>query len=203
MRGRSDRVCMINRHISIILFATPLTLLSLTGCQRELSRTKPWWEELQDASAADGQVFAADVRSGVDATATGPNDIKPFTIRADGSTDLNTQSPEYLISHLNDALIEEKYDLLYDELISDEIKQTYLDVERDPQEIITWMQSNRRDALDLIRRMGGGLNSSDIVWNQRGPTIRLELIGRASQQVRFKSMDIIREQGEFKLMVIQ
>ena len=123
--------------------------------------------------------------------------------RSDGSITLNSPLPIYLINHLYNTLLAGKYDLLFDQLISQKAKQTYEKQNRDPHEIIDWFKKNRRDAVALLTRMNRGFNSPDVVWEQHGKIFRMQLTGRTAQGMRFTTMDITREGAQFRLVLIK
>ncbi|MFG0328345.1 MAG: hypothetical protein ACF8PN_00465 [Phycisphaerales bacterium] len=135
-----------------------------------------------------------------------PPEPKPIELRVvhdDGSVTLNSPLPVHLLTHIRATLIDADYDLLYEQLISDYTKRVYHQRDRDPREVMTWFTDNQRDVLILLSRMGQGVNSPDVYWEMRGPITRLQLYGEAKRSSRLTTVDVIRENGQFKLVMIQ
>lgn len=121
----------------------------------------------------------------------------------DGSVTLYSPLDIHLITHLRSCLIQADYELLYDQLLADRAKQTYVAQGLDPRQSIQWFSDNRRDILILLNRMGQGMNSPDVYWENLGPVLRLKLHSGAARSMRFSTIDITREGGNFKLVHIE
>ena len=120
----------------------------------------------------------------------------------DGSVTFLSPLPMHLISHLQRVMAEADYPTLYDQLLSNEIKQRYVSRGVDPRQCLPWFEANRRDILILLSRVAGGINSPSIVYDQAGPIIRLSVYGRPAMSLRYKSVEVIREDGNYKLLLI-
>jgi len=193
---------------ALVLAVELLITIGIPGCKEvEISRTKPWWEEVQfNADDQTSSPFAGSPAVNPSLSSSSANEAgrTPLVIEnPDGSVILNSPLPQNLISNLYTALIQEKYDLVLDQLVAAEAKETYENQDRDPVEIAEWLQEHRRDVVALLIRMNRGLNSPDVVWTQRGNTFRLKLTGRTAQGMRYTTLDLAREGTQFRLVLIK
>lgn len=179
--------------------------IGMPGCKEvEISRTKPWWEEVQfNANDQASSPFTGSPAVNPSAAANDAGRTPLVIENPDGSVTLNSPLPQNLISNLYTALIQEEYDLIFEQLVATEAKETYEDQVRDPVEIAEWLQEHRRDVVALLIRMNRGLNSPDVVWTQRATIFRLKLTGRAAQGMRYTTLDLAREGAQFRLVLIK
>ncbi len=203
----------MNLGLWLVLVMVWLSLGLVSGCaMEEISRSKPWWEEVQFDDEGGGMSGGGGSgRSGAGVGELGGGgDVGsskgrlPTVIEnADGSRTLISTIPAHLVNHLHTELLKEDYDLILEQLVAESAKAMYEATDRDSWEIVVWMQSNRRDVIKLLMRMTAGLNSPDMTWTQRGKVFRLQLTGRTAQGMRFTTMDIEREDGLFRLILIK
>lgn len=121
----------------------------------------------------------------------------------DGEVVLISRSPQHLFYHLNNTLMSDEYELLYEQLISDKTKEAYRARGRDPREALEWLKRNEKPVRELLAAMPMG---------QATPGVLQETIGR--NQFRFRSkdafitglpydtIDVIIEDRSFKLLLI-
>lgn len=193
---RNALIRRVARVVMAILFSA-----TFLGCEPvELSRTKPWWEEV-NFDQQDGGPATIGQR-----TSDGPvlgNDLNLVHENPDGSVEYNCMLPEYFVSNLYALLMNEDYEAIEEHLISDLARENYDSMDKDPHEIVDWLGKNRRDVIILLTRMAQGFNSPDVVWERSGSVYRLKLSGRAGYQFRFTVLDVARERGQFKLVLIK
>lgn len=121
----------------------------------------------------------------------------------DGSVILQSFIPAHLINHLRNCLTEGDYELLYDQLLSDEIKQAYISRGRDPHEMLTWFEENQRDLLIFLTRASAGISAPHIVHSTQGNKLTMSIYGRIAQGLRFKTAEMIQANGQFRLYMIR
>ncbi len=194
---------LTRQAVWIVLGASAiLTFLCTTvGCQPvEIGRTKPWWEEIEFEN--EGNQFGAQEATSNDESSS-IDDAEGQTENADGTITLLAPLPEYLVNHLHAALIDQDYDLIMKQLVAFEAVELYKMQGRDPNEITQWLAANRRDVVQMLLRMNRGFNSTGVVWEKSGDTYRMKLTGRTAQGMRFTILDLTRENGDFKMVLIK
>ncbi|MCC6906326.1 MAG: hypothetical protein IT430_00165 [Phycisphaerales bacterium] len=164
----------------------------LWGCQVELSRRDHWadkakqFNELSEGKARPADAHAPELR----------------IEHTDGTVTLNCYLPEHLVLHLRNCLAMAEVDLIFEQLVSKAAKQVYIDAQRDPHEAVDWLITNQRDVIMMLNRMTGGLSSPDVTWHSAGDTYRMEIATPVRSTLRFTKLDLIREDGQFKLLLI-
>ncbi len=176
--------------IHVALAAGVAALLS--GCQVELSRRDHWADKAKQFNElSEGKARPVDAK--------GPELRVEHT---DGTVTLNCYLPEHLVLHLRNCLAMAEVDLIFDQLVSKAAKQVYIDAQRDPHEAVDWLIANQRDVIMTLNRMTGGLSSPDVTWHSAGDTYRMEIVTPVRASLRFTKLDLIREDGHFKLLLI-
>lgn len=120
----------------------------------------------------------------------------------DGTITLNSPRPEHLIAHLRQHIVEGNADLIHDQLLAQAAKQAYADQGLDSHDAAHWLIANQRDVLLLLGRFAGGLSSPDVVSQSMGNGFRLRLAPHLERSFRFTTLDIVYENGQFKLLLI-
>jgi len=164
---------------------------SLCGCQVEMGRRDHWADKAKQFE----QLHASPPRENTEVA-------KLRVENPDGTTTLNCYLPENLIMHLRNCIAMAEVDLIYDQLLSDAAKQVYLEEERDPHEAVDWLMTNQRDVIIMLNRMTAGLSSPDVSWQSRENTYRMEIVSPVRTSLRFTTLDLIRENGQFKLLLV-
>lgn len=136
--------------------------------------------------------------------AAGPVDPRNNPLREeteDGAIKLLSFAPRHLVTHLRQTLLNEEYDLLYEQLISDRTKQEYEERDRDPLEARAWFQRHRRDVLRLLAKMPMGEQTPGLYMRNVGNGVyRLQLPNRADSD--FQRLDFVWERGVCRLVLI-
>lgn len=120
----------------------------------------------------------------------------------DGTITLNSPRPEHLIAHLRQQIAEGNADLIHDQLLAQAAKQAYAEQNLDSREAAHWLIANQRDVLLLLGRMAGGLSSPDVISQSMDNGFRLRLSPDLARSFRFTTLDILHENGQFKLLLI-
>ena len=124
------------------------------------------------------------------------------TEHADGSVTLHCFQPEHLVAHLRNAMAAGQTDLIFEQLVSDMLKQNYQAKGLDPHESVNWLIANQRDVLVLLNRLSLGMNTPEVSWERHGDVYRARMIGQMAGSLRFRTLDLIRENGQYKLLMI-
>ncbi|MEC9374068.1 MAG: hypothetical protein VYC34_09495 [Planctomycetota bacterium] len=120
----------------------------------------------------------------------------------DGTIELLSFAPRHIVANLRETLLNEEYDLIYEQIISDRTKNEYIERGLDPLEARDFFQKRRRDILQFLARMPmGELTPGLFMRHIGGQVYRLELPNRAN--TRFIRLDFTWEHGVCKLVVIQ
>lgn len=160
------------------------SLLHLTSCMVEISRT-PRHEMFKPGTVSDESEHQARIEN------------------PDGSVVLLTTTPAYLVSNLRNCIVLDESDLIFDQLLSNDTKKVYESRDLDPHEAVQWLMSNKRDVLILLNRMGNPmLNSTNVTWESSGPAIRFKIYTPIRLQMRYTILDVVRENGQFRLLMI-
>jgi len=127
----------------------------------------------------------------------------PTTTLDDGTVVLNCILPDNLISHLRNCLIEGNYQALYEQLVAQHTKDVYVQKGEDPTVMIEWFKENRRDLLVLLNRMSLGAMSPNTTFEQAGDIYSLALIPQLAKDQKFGRIDMIRQDRQFRLLMIE
>jgi len=168
----------------------------LASCQVEVSRRDHWAEKAESIQQ---------LQSGRRGGGGGDEAGEPTNLRiknADGSITLNCFLPEHLVGHLRSSIALGEADLIYDQLLSDATKQAYVQQQRDAHEAVQWLMTNQRDVIIMLGRMSAGLSSPDVSWQSLGNTYRMEIVSPVRASLRFTRLDLISENGQFRLLLI-
>jgi len=178
----------------------------------EISRTDPWEAFRRQADAPGrqpGLPGSASLRpaggaGGRTNTAPGQGDANLLrTERPDGDFTLNAILPRHLVDHLRFHLSRREYDVVYDKLVAEEARELYESRGHDPRsEIIGWLEDHRVDILLMLRHIPLGIDSPNVRSEQAGPLFRLRVHGHVADPLRYDTIDVIRENGNFRLLTI-
>ncbi|MEM8835899.1 MAG: hypothetical protein AAGD00_08765 [Planctomycetota bacterium] len=123
--------------------------------------------------------------------------------REDGSIVLVSRSPRHLIYHLMQTINAQEWDLLYEHLLAEDLKDAYAQRGLDPEESVAFIRRHRDDVRELLITMPAG---------EYSPQVRMETIGRNAfrlrmssaelLEMRFESIDVVIEDGSFRLLLI-
>jgi hypothetical protein len=121
----------------------------------------------------------------------------------DGSVRLICTSPRHLVWHLQQTLINEEYDLIYEQLLSDRTIDEYRRRGLDPRSALEFFRSRREEVLALLARMPRGeLTPGVFIRRVGGGVHRLQPVGRVSGST-LEALDFAWESGACRLVVIR
>ncbi|MGP1346731.1 MAG: hypothetical protein ACTS3F_08715 [Phycisphaerales bacterium] len=121
----------------------------------------------------------------------------------DGSVFLVSRSPADLIRHLFDTVVDSEWDLLYDQLISEETKDNYRQSDRDPIDAARFIREHRADFVALLRVLGTGQNSPGVEFRSLGGNVfRMRVLDARDFGQKFDRMDVKIEDGRFVLLMV-
>lgn len=169
----------------LLLLAGALAAAGPVACQVELRRIDVREERLRAIDRAQAQQAA-----------------QLTVLHEDGSITLNSPRPEHLIAHLRRYIAEANADLIHDQLLSDAAKALYVDRGLDSFDAAHWLIANQRDVLILLNRMTAGLSSPEVVSEPVDQGYRLRLAPHLERAFRFTTLDMVRENGQFRLLLI-
>lgn len=177
--------------------AIALACWALASCQVEINRRDHWAEKAGSFQQLQGDQPRV--------ASSAESDTEPTKLRIenpDGSVTLNSFLPEHLVGHLRSCIAMGESDLIYDQLLSGAAKQAYAEKTLDAHEAVDWLMDNQRDVLIMLNRMTGGLSSPDVSWQSMGNTYRMQIVSPIRSSLRFTTLDLITEDGQFKLLLI-
>lgn len=168
-----------------IMLAGALGFAALSACQVELRRVNVREERLRAIDRAQAEQA-----------------LELTVVNEDGSITLNSTRPEHLVAHLRHHLVLGSVDLIHDQLFADAAKQIYSDQRLDSHDAVHWLIANQRDVLLLLNRMTNGVSSPDVVSQPMSNGWRLRIAPHLERAFRFTTLDMVREDGQFKLLLI-
>jgi hypothetical protein len=193
-------------------------LLLLAGCatQRIEYRQRPLKLPGAGQSTAPDRVVRADgtivyyrdreLRGPLQKAAEGAEG-KPFQVREeqeDGSVVLRAVLPEHLLSNTFTCLVNQEYDLIWDQLLAEETRQAYEQQGQGRAEFTAFFAQNRRELAATVNRMLHGLPMSEVVTDRMGPGVtRYRLIPQVAEQFQFKSVLIGSGPQGLRLVLIR
>ncbi|NOG52722.1 MAG: hypothetical protein HND57_00055 [Planctomycetes bacterium] len=191
------RCLLLGRH-GVPAIAVLMIVGHLCGCgspEKESDGRKNQVSGLERLLSGEGQVS-------VNGSQPASMAIETVVENPDGSTTLLTPTPAHVIAHTRKCLYDLNYDLLLEQLIAQETKKTYTDRGLDLQECADWFSDNLRDVLLVLNRMSGGMSSPNVVSKQSGKYLEMRIYGRAAEGMRFTTVEMTQEMGQFKLLLI-
>lgn len=122
----------------------------------------------------------------------------------DGSVYLVARSPKDVIVHLYETLQEEEYELLEKQVLAERTKKAYQAEGKNPREAVAWLVRNKSDVEALIGVMPAGEQTPGVFMNPIGQNaFRLTSSGLAVMDLRYKTIDVVLEEGKFRLLMIR
>jgi hypothetical protein len=159
-------------------------LANVPGAQTRMPTVGPKYEGFRDPTAV-------------------PDD-KVVRQNPDGSVTLVAKSIRQLMILVQKTLAEDRDDLLYEQVVSEEAKQQYRDKGKEPLEILAYLKEHRQDISTLFSRMPFGEQSPNVILDQPGNrTFHLKLTGLATKGSNFHHLWAIMEHGTWKLLWVE
>jgi hypothetical protein len=126
------------------------------------------------------------------------------TEQEDGTIELQCVLPMHLVVNLLECLRRGEYQVIYDQLISSEQRSWY-EEEGDVgyERFEDWFQQNRKDMASMLNRMHAGKVFGEVSVSTGKSRGTVSLRPKVAYDFRFKAIDIVREDGQWKLVDVR
>lgn len=170
----------------------------LAGCTEEkVVRYRPWFAGLPGAQHGTQPVGTA--KGAVDVTALPGGQLT--VEHEDGSVTLQARTPRHLMVHIVTTLRNDQPELFVDQVLSELTKEQYAKRGLDPIDAFNLLKEHEQDLNQLFARMPSGARSPDVIFRKISPGIhRLKVSGLAAKGIKWTSMDITMEHGNWRLV---
>ncbi|MFM9957306.1 MAG: hypothetical protein ACKVZJ_04470 [Phycisphaerales bacterium] len=122
----------------------------------------------------------------------------------DGGVLLVARSPRELIVHLYETLRDNELELLEEQVISQRTKQAYMAERKTPKDAVAWLVEHREDVEALLATMPAGEQTPGVLMKPLGNNaFRLSSADAPSLGLKLRRLDLVIEQGRFRLLTIQ
>lgn len=121
-----------------------------------------------------------------------------------GRVVLTSRSPADLMFHLMTTLRNKEHDLLLDQVISERTKQEYRRRGRDEREAVEFLAANEKDVAALLWAFPMGERTPGVIMENVGRNafrLRAPVVMRG--ELRFTTLDVVIEHGQFRLLMIR
>jgi len=137
----------------------------------------------------------------------GNDDLKFFRIREqapDGSTILRARLPQDVLANTLTCLRNREYELLWEQMLSQQTKSSYEAEGQGAEEFAAFFEKHRTNLAATVSRMLLGLTANEvIVENLGGGRIRCRFYPHMARNFRFKTVELVSEQGGLRLLMIR
>ena len=120
-----------------------------------------------------------------------------------GKRTLRSVLPEHVLTHTLTCLRDRNWELLFEQILSNEMKQFYENEENGREQFVDFFSSNRRELAKTLQRMHGGKGFGEVTSIQQGNVIMYSFIPRVARSYTFKSVSFMRENEFLKLHSIR
>ena len=120
-----------------------------------------------------------------------------------GELTLRAVLPEHVLSQLLTCLRDRNWDLLFDQILSDEARYYFESRENGIAEFRYFFINNRRDLAKVLQRMIRGNAFGDVKLIDEGSFTKITLASHASGDYKFKKVTLVRESDFLKLYSIE
>lgn len=156
----------------------------------------------------DGTVIVYESEHGPDGLAgadgEGANLFQPREETEDGQIILRAILPEHVVVNTLWCIQQERYDLLWDQMLSEHTRLEYENIGQGSEEFSQFFARHREELAMMLSRMVLGLAGDQVLIDPRGQgVIRLKLRASIASQFRFKSVYVINEGLGLKLLLIK
>jgi len=137
---------------------------------------------------------------------TGDEAREPLKIREeteDGNVVLRALIPEHVLVNLLTCLRAEEYELIYDQLLSDEALAAYEQNGGLPT-FLDYMKRHRVDLAKLLTRMIAGIPQQQLKIVRLSTDVSsCRLVKPLNEQFKFQRIEVIRRDGNYKLLRLE
>jgi len=122
----------------------------------------------------------------------------------EGNITIRALLPEHVLGAISQALTTERYDLLYQQLVSDLTKQEMERRDEGEEQFVEFCRTNRKELATTINRMMLGIPRQEVVVeNKPGGIIRCRIRPQYAKDFKFKDVDMVSEGEGLKLLIIR
>ncbi len=134
-------------------------------------------------------------------------DRPAFQIREeldDGTVILRALLPQQVLVNMLTCLRNQEYELIWDQLLAERTKHNYELREQGFAEFETFCVTHRMELVATLTRMMLGLSRSEaFMKNVDGGVVRFYFHPRVAPEFKFKTVEVISENGGLKLLIIR
>ncbi len=215
--GRKRWAGSFSRAPGILGGLVAVGLVLAAGCQSyriEYHRRPGFYRRAGDGQLTDQVtlddgtviVYRDRVAAGRPRTA-GNDEPKTFRIREqapDGSTILRALLPQDVLANTLTCLGNREYELLWEQMLSQQTKSSYEAEGQGAEEFAAFFEKHRTELAATVSRMLLGLTANEVlVENLGGGRIRCRFYPHVAWNFRFKSVEMVSEQGGLRLLMIR
>ena len=191
----------------------------LTGCESyrvEYHKRPPFYKNAMSGTTDDSitlddgtvLVFTSRATSNAgDGGGTGDGPSERFQIREefdDGTIVLRALLPQHVLANTMTCLRNQEYELIWEQLLSEETKRSYEAREQDYEDFAVFFAANRLElAATLTRLMLGLSRGESFMNNDGGGVVRFYFHPRIGPEFEFKTVEVVAEGGGLKLLMIK
>jgi len=130
--------------------------------------------------------------------------FQPIIEHEDGSVELHAILPEHVLGNLMYCLRDEKYELCWEQVLSETTRQALAAQGEGKEEFVGFLQRNRKDLLATCNRMALGMLRQQVIFEPvQGGVIRMKFRPNIAPDFNYRRIDLITEGFEMKLLVIR
>ena len=119
-------------------------------------------------------------------------------------TVLLLHSPRHLVLNLRDCIVMGQWELIQEQIISDFVKDELRAELRDPLDVLRLIARSRRSVVALLDTMPeGDLTPGLVLRPMGGNTFRLSAPGGGALDLKFRHLDMLIEDSQFRLLAIR
>lgn len=116
---------------------------------------------------------------------------------------LVSRSPAELVFHLRRTIRDEEWELLYEQLLSKQLKEAYEERGLQPTAALEFVKSYARDITELLIMIPAGDQTPGAGFERIGRNAyRITIPGGRLNETTFVSMDVVYEDKSFKLRML-
>ena len=132
-------------------------------------------------------------------------DNHPLRItHADESVTLIIRSPRHLMIHILETIKNGEDELFLEQVLSEQTKDEYYRRDRNPVEALEYVKKNMREIEEFFLTMPAGERTPGTFMEQIGRnTFRLQPPGVELQNMKYSTLDMVLEDGMFRLLIIK
>jgi hypothetical protein len=136
----------------------------------------------------------------------GNSDARPFTIRdeaEDGTVTLHARVPEHVLVNMLTCLRNQEYELMWDQVLAQSTRDAF-DLNGGEEEMTAYMRKHRHDLIATLNRMIAAIPHQETKFTNLGKGVtRCKLRPQIAEPFKFKTVDVVNEGSELKLLAIK